>query len=283
MKHIVLIKNLLVNEASVHAGFYSSGLPAMTAVHGLVHALERKTRPLLPQGDGLFEEPGVLKVLRFCVGYSDFAESAGGPRRVNYQHGTTPGKAAPNAYDPLADFTAHLLLEVETSLSAEALKALLESHEMRGLVTGLRFAGGTISSGPLSALVTDSAVTALKAMPSATFVLEDAHPLMTAKMSEGKDAVQALAELLSRARVTDPELEVPYEPRYVPVAVGFLPLTALAPTQGLRADYPHCFVEPVVGAARIRLAASAAKNPDALLMWATSSTPGLFTLAATSI
>lgn len=282
MQKYILLKNLKVTEAAIHSGFYSAGVPAMTAVAGMGHALGLRISEHLevtgnesddfdfdaPEAD-YFHVTGVTPVI------AAYAASPGPARRVNYEHGSKKGLAASDAFDPLADMVVDLIIRINSTLSNLQLKALFSKKEVLACVHRLRFAGGTIFwdgvveiSENFALLLDECSVTSI--------LIEDATAKVVEYMASNlaSSIVDIYDQLTSRreAKVITEE-QLPYEPRYLTLGVGYRALEAVARQQPLlSSEEPHLFVEPVLGLARARLVASVKKSlaneENAFVVWA---------------
>lgn len=204
------LSQMQATEVNAHSGFYSAGVPALTALAGMVHALQRKLNVLLESkpSDSPFdfdssESNGLaVSVKSFVPFIQAYAYSPSVAKRSNYQN-STPATAritASMAYSPTLDLTLGLVLELTLAgtVSQQALEKLMKSAQGRGAVQSLRVAGGTMSwdgSFELAETLED----ALKAVPSFAVILEDAAPDLKREMqANGQSAVAAFDKLLSR-------------------------------------------------------------------------------------
>lgn len=269
MIHYLALSGLQVQEASVHAGFYSAGAPAMTALAGFTHALELKLNQLVaasePSDDELFSfdsEPLTIKVTGFIPVFDEFRLAPGAAKRINYEHGAKKGEAASAAFDPIADLTLTLILRVESDANVDELKGLLSKKRLCAAVLGMRLSGGSIFWDTAYALYA-SVKEALDNCSSTSMLIEEATELLTATMAKGYNVVDALDLLTSRPEKdsSDDKGKTPdYEPRHIALALGFRALESSPQVRaGSKGACLHQFVEPVLGLGRVRLVASARK------------------------
>lgn len=290
MRHYIHFANLSATEVSVFSGFYSSGLPAMTAWTGLGHAIglsltaaaahaaaEASADPFAPrdeESDALNVAPS-LQVTGVCPVIQAYLRAAGPARRVTYQHGAAKGKPASFAHDPIADLVFDLVLKVDTTLTASELRALLLPSAITPALQSLRLNGGAIFVQG-EATVHENLADALMKSHSSAFVFEDAHDVVQAARAAapaGTSMVSILDELVARDDNKEPSNnDLPYRPRYAVCGVGYRALEEPTARAGSRKNLPHAFAESLLGLVRIRLLASVLaqlKNETpAQLLWA---------------
>lgn len=247
-----VIKGLSATEVNVHAGFYTSGFVAMTAVCGMAHAVGRTLASRLADEEG--DSPVITGVV-FSV--SQCQEALGAAKRVNYtkaQQGNA-SKSASEAYDPVADLEFELVLELGgRSAGTNELEPVLEEALLLARLSG----GPILWTGEFT--MTSTREEAFKALHPEGFVVEDATAVLAADLEQQADVHEALLTRISRPRPNPDTGETPYAPRYVPLATGFHQLTGLSAKKMAKKGYLHTYVEPVVTLGLLRSVPSLRKR-----------------------
>jgi hypothetical protein len=291
--YYVTLKGIQATEVNVHAGFYSSGLPALTALCGMTHALQLRCAKLAAPADdfGFDDEPQTLSIAGTALSIVEHRVAAGPAKRTNSLAGdaTVAATAASFAYDPLADLRFELVLEVQTEGSRGFVETLVKSGDFRITFNALRLSGGALRWDG-DAKVFLNALDALADLDNRGFLVQDEYTTLEKDLEDQPDVLEALIARLARpnllvdqpgagepdskanpteTKADTKEEAVPetvaapetlYKPMYVPLAIGFQSLTPLASHAQAKKGYEHRFVEPVLSLGRLRLAASVKRH-----------------------
>lgn len=289
--YFVTLKNIRATEVNVHAGFYSTGIPALTAVCGMTHALQLRCAKLSPGADefGFDDDEQSLSFTGTALSIVEHRVAPGPAKRKNSLAGdaTNAALAASFAYDPLADLTFELVLEVETDGTRGSLESFIQSEDFRIAVNSLRLSGGALSWNG-HAKVFMNAQDAIGHLDSRGFIVQDEYTTLENDLKSEPDLLEALIARVARPNIAnrnsqkDGKSEAAeddsgdsaaneantdagtahdapeniYKPMYVPLAIGFQSLTPLAAHPRAKKGYEHRFVEPVLSLGRLRLVAS---------------------------
>jgi len=183
--YYVVLKDLKATEVSVHAGFYSTGLPALTALCGMSHALQLSCETLVPEDTTGFgsDDPCGFVVSGTAISFIEARLAEGPQKRVNNLAGdkSEAHKPASFSYDPIGDLHFELILEVTSQGQIGDLKALLSSEEFRMRVLRLRLSGGAVQW-PGTHVLAMSMKDALDHLNRVGFLLQDEYKLLSATL-----------------------------------------------------------------------------------------------------
>lgn len=273
-KLFLSLRGLNAHEVKVHSGFYSAGLPAMTAWAGMGHAvgleLAKKAveafsapadaKPARGFGVRPSSAPVAFAVVGTCPVINTYQASPGPARRASYGHNER-GKPAPVTYCPLADLTFDVVLAIQTSLSATQTESLLTKGAARAALDGQRISGAALF-GNCEFDVCASYAEALSKSAGSAFLLEDATDVLTKARAE--DPTRSVASLIdaltARPASRSTQADAPTTPRYLACGVGYRGLEDPVQREGSRYGLPHAYAEPVVGLIRPRVLASVLKQ-----------------------
>lgn len=114
--------------------------------------------------------------------------------------------------------------------------------ELAGLIKKMKTAkigGGQVTHFGEIKVVDDNIHSAIQSLPSGYFI-EDASAVVQKRLEGGESITEAV---LTRVKPSE-EIESGW---YVPVNIGYSPITSFQQRGGVRDDLPHAFAEPVVG------------------------------------
>lgn len=207
MKSLYLVlSGLRASEVNAISGMYATGVPALTAFAGLVHALQRDlnnelAKQSLAADDFDFGDVSKVRVDGFSVYFTYFNESDAIARRSGYQFtsATTALNTPAMQHAPLVTVEAGLVLKLQGGPDViKQAQAFLESSAGASLLTGKRIAGGTIFTSA-KPVVVETVADAMARVPAGAVLLEGAAQEMADAMTaNNNDAVEAIVQLVSR-------------------------------------------------------------------------------------
>jgi hypothetical protein len=208
-------------KMNISSGMLAVGLPAITAIGGFIHSLERKTG----------------QDIAFAVGVKSSDFVSGVPKVTTYKtsYGPASGRAQGGTVNPVPGYsTEEIVANCEIVL---LLKSKAHSAELMDMLANThRLAGGRLFD-------VDVSVIADGIPPDASYLL-DASSDIARKRKEGMDSLQAALEMYAMdGRRVDGEW---HQPRngYTLNQTGYAFLERPVNRKGARGNYPHVWAEP---------------------------------------
>ncbi|MCK9174844.1 MAG: type I-F CRISPR-associated protein Csy2 [Desulforhopalus sp.] len=259
MKKLMLINRLTVLNANALSSPYTIGVPAMTAVCGFMHALQRHLNARKVEGRfcsvGIVYHECQLQTHKGAGDYNASIIGTGNPLVPKTKKGHSGNAERPSFIEEArCHLTLSLLMEYEGFDSQE-----LADHVPEIIASKMKFAGGDIIA-PLPVITCtsvekeDENIVLLRSMMPG-FCLVERRELMVEAMTNGMDGIDALLEFLKVTSQSEEDengrIEWTRTRRekgwLVPVAVGFQGLTPPGEAVNQRdPETPHRFAEAVV-------------------------------------
>lgn len=271
----LLLSGLQVAEANSSSGYYSEGLPALTALAGMVHALQRSVNQALSlqvlPADDVFSfaseaTPQKVRFADFTPFFTAYSDSDVKAKRSSYQERTQSKVLDSQAiqHAPIIDFEMGFVVTVSLPDELVGLfQAVMLSERGKSLVLERRVAGGSITGADQPQVFSDFDA-ALNKVPYRAYLFENVDKELEQETLEtSKSILDLMVEKTSRPRnvttipkddaqakqVAEQMLTQRAAPtrRYAAIGVGFRRI-AKATVGG----QPRDFVEPLTGLVRIR-------------------------------
>lgn len=258
MNDYLIIKKMHVTEAGMDASPISVGFPAVSAVMGFVHALQRKLQNQYPELQ--FNNAGIA-----CHWFEPHILQTGNARRTSMTRNPPYvkkhiDKGVPFIEEGKADMSVSLIIAF--SCSAFIADNLTDSVKM--FLPILRFSGGTIWGSEQIVIEhvpfnDDAGQRKMLRHLMPGFVVKERRDLIEKSMAEGADALDALLDHLEVRKFTVEEdgtagdAETYWGRRsgetgwLVPISVGYRTLTPFGKVDNQRdPDCEHAFAENVL-------------------------------------
>ncbi|MGD1527034.1 type I-F CRISPR-associated protein Csy2 [Vibrio harveyi] len=267
-----------VYHANIASNFHVAGLPAMTAVDGFTHNLERKLNQYLPDLEAQVD------AWMYVVDGIEYQE---GIQRYTCATNTKSEKGklnAPMEDNKLATIDQTILIQVTSNARVVELRTLLEEGRMNAVFNRLMFAGGStgvrISANSLvnknrKVEFYETVEQAFERHSRGSMVIEDKTHILN-ELGSGEERLSRLIGLISRKKnkevnsdkketekqeLSDSVEVEEYLGNLVPVAIGYQRLGEASLKEGARnPECKHFYAEPVIGMARTRTVASMLAN-----------------------
>lgn len=245
-----------VYDANVLSNAHVSGLPAMTALGGFTHMLERAIKNAVTDPDEL-ESVSAMQVIH-KVDYVNYTN-----RDVRYEKIETTkarnGMSATITDRRMAHIFQSVILKIEGSEDVfDEIHDWVSEGSLQALVLRSRFAGGSLTLQKDSVTAHHTELDALAEIPFGydSFAIEDVSYRINENSVDGEDKLDTLLRLISRVRfgveLEDEDENKEYMGYLVPIAKGFVPVEDQAVDRGARNGHLHLYAEPVIGIARLR-------------------------------
>jgi CRISPR-associated protein Csy2 len=258
MSDYLIIRKMYVNEVSMDAAPVVNGFPAVPAIMGFVHALQRKLQKLYPE---IRLEKAAISSHSFTPGVYRIGNNIRPAMSKNPAYSKKhiekeTLKGVPFVEEGKASLCASLLIKINKSdFIPEQL-----CKEVAKLLPTMRFSGGIIWKTQNILFKTcsehdeqENKEIIRQLMPG--FVLIERSDLIKNSVSQNVDALDALLDHLQIDRVDEPnEDDKPQWKRkceesgwLVPIVVGYRDITGTMPVQNQRdQDSEHCFAENII-------------------------------------
>lgn len=204
--YYITLKKVRATEVNVHAGFYSTGIPALTAVCGMTHALQLRCAKLSPVADqfGFDDDDQSLSFTGTALSIVEHRVAPGPAKRKNAlaSDASNAALAASFAYDPLADLTFELVLEAQTDGTRGSLESFLQSENFRIALNSLRLSGGALSWNG-DAKVFLNAQDAIGHLDSRGFIVQDEYVTLEDDLKSEPDVLEALIARVARPNIAN--------------------------------------------------------------------------------
>jgi len=255
MKALVL-PHIIVQNANAFPSPFSIGFPAITAFLGAVHALERHLRREFEDvrflSVGIISHKADLQVYR---GPADYVYSVINTANPLDKKGERPSFIE----EPRIHLDVSLIIEMEGVRKPQE-KPFLEAVK-RLMLSKMRLAGGDIFRLDTPLMDRDLSHRTLMRYTGPGYAFIERRDVMQEAMAQGKDAVEALIDVLSvHHTCQENEDEViweskrKYEGWLVPAAIGFQGISPLGKALNQRdPDTPHRFAESVVSIGEFKM------------------------------
>lgn len=254
MDNYLILQNVTVTDMKMDSSPITRGFPSVTAIMGMVHALERK----------LQDNHGPIKLPKAAISCHHFDKQRlhatkegiipSQSKKPPYQRGLCGKLSVPFIDDARADMRFSLIMEIK----ADEIDILALTDEVANLLPHLRLAGGTLwNKGKIHTFSCSKddgkgqKALLRRLMPG--FVLMERKDLVEEAMTEGADALDAILDYLEVSRTDNKEKSPAWTKKMkvpgwlVPIAVGYRALTEAGYVKGQRdPQYKHCFAENVL-------------------------------------
>lgn len=246
-------------DVGIEGNAHVLGLPPMSALDGLGHALERRLNAWI--GDsGAIESQGVALAIEAMT------VMRGQPRPIPAEQTRRrpKGLAAPLIERRLGYLQGRVVVRLGLDDALfDALREAALAGELTPLLLGLRLAGGMLTVRAERVRLLGDPAAALRHVPKPALLVEDHTDALIEEAQPGdRDRLATLLRLLAEQRAHGLEegeggrIHGDYQGYRVPVGIGFRALEAPRYREGARGGYPHQYAEPVIGLARLRTSAS---------------------------
>ncbi len=245
MSDYLLLRELRVQNANAIASPFSFGFPAVTALMGFAHALERAIEELQVHGVGIISHG--FEMQDYSEGFSHTLKLTANPLNKD-------GERPSFVEEGRCHLTLSLLLEIEPLPNGELIRKSIHAAIQRQIEGRMKLAGGDILGLKAVIPLLDEPRSLRRLMPG--FVLMERRELMQEAMEQGQDALDALHGLMQihhRSEVLESGEVVWQRSRQqagwlVPIAVGFQAISPLAVEVAQSRDplTPHRFAESLV-------------------------------------
>jgi CRISPR type I-F-associated protein Csy2 len=284
---LFLTINHQAHDVNLLGNLYTAGLPAMTALGGFTHAIERDINRLIKINDGNLEYKSVQIFHSIDSPEGNYSKMS--KRLIRYKRDAND-KNKPATLEGQIEGHIDQTIVMKISGDEESINSISSQCAEGGLnrlIETKRFAGGTITLNSLNAYDTFS--DALSSVPLIynAYIVEDKTELLTDMAENNESKLDTLIKLVIDRPIADKnankqkkllvtelknmkgkegekaakasldahveqEAEKEHIGYLVPTANGFFPAEQPNHSRSSRSGYPHLYAEPTLGLARLR-------------------------------